>query len=83
MKDVNADFKLATAGWVLGPKGDRAGFDKALSKDCFELSNESVFILFPRANNPSNAGTFKPLQTSMTKSFGKKRLGIIRWMLFI
>jgi len=33
LKNVKAPFKLATAGWVLGPKGDRAGFDRMLPKD--------------------------------------------------
>jgi len=29
---VNAPFKLATCGWVLGPVGDRAAFDKTIPK---------------------------------------------------
>ncbi len=29
---VNAPFKLATCGWVLGPAGDRAAFDKTIPK---------------------------------------------------
>ena len=30
---VQAPFKLATCGWVLGPQQDRAMFDKVLPKD--------------------------------------------------
>ena len=33
MKKVGAPFKLATSGWVLGPKDDRAAFDKLLPKE--------------------------------------------------
>lgn len=33
LKNVEATFGLATAGWVLGPAQDRAGFDKVLPKD--------------------------------------------------
>jgi len=32
LKKVGAPFKLATSGWVLGPKGDRAAFDKMIPK---------------------------------------------------
>jgi len=32
LKNVGAPFKLATSGWVLGPKGDRAAFDKMVPK---------------------------------------------------
>lgn len=32
LKDVDATFSLATCGWVLGPPGDRAAFDKQLPK---------------------------------------------------
>ena len=32
LKNVGAPFKLATSGWVLGPKGDRAAFDKMIPK---------------------------------------------------
>ena len=32
-KKVGAPFQLATAGWVLGPKDDRAAFDKYLPKE--------------------------------------------------
>jgi hypothetical protein len=32
-KEVGAPFKLATCGWVLGPKHDRAVFDADLPKD--------------------------------------------------
>jgi hypothetical protein len=33
LKDVNATFKLATSGWVLGPVGNRAAFDVVIPKD--------------------------------------------------
>ena len=33
LKNVNAPFAMATAGWVVGPQGDRAGFDSQLPKD--------------------------------------------------
>jgi hypothetical protein len=33
MKNVNGPFSLATCGWVLGPKQDRAMFDRILPKD--------------------------------------------------
>ena len=33
MKNVQAPFQLATAGWVLGPAHDRAAFDDDLPKD--------------------------------------------------
>jgi len=33
LKNVNAPFKLVTAGWVLGPAHDRAAFDNDLPKD--------------------------------------------------
>lgn len=33
LKNVQAPFQLATAGWVLGPKDDRAAFDKLLPKE--------------------------------------------------
>ena len=33
LKNVKAPFKLATAGWVLGPAHDRAAFDRDLPKD--------------------------------------------------
>jgi hypothetical protein len=32
-KKVNAPFKLATCGWVLGPQDDRAAFDRELPKE--------------------------------------------------
>lgn len=32
-KSVNAPFKLATCGWVLGPQDDRAAFDRELPRD--------------------------------------------------
>lgn len=32
-KNVDAPFRLATCGWVLGPQQDRAMFDKILPKD--------------------------------------------------
>jgi len=32
-KNVGADFRLATCGWVLGPVKDRTMFDKAMPKD--------------------------------------------------
>jgi len=32
LKKVGSPFKLATSGWVLGPKGDRAAFDKMVPK---------------------------------------------------
>lgn len=32
-QQVNAPFKLATCGWVLGPQSDRSLFDKVLPKD--------------------------------------------------
>ena len=32
LKNVGSPFKLATSGWVLGPKGDRAAFDKMVPK---------------------------------------------------
>lgn len=32
-KAVNASFKLGTSGWTLGPKEDRAWFDKVLPRD--------------------------------------------------
>lgn len=32
LKRVGAPFKLATSGWVLGPKGDRAAFDKMIPR---------------------------------------------------
>ena len=32
-KRVKAPFRLATCGWVLGPQGDRAMFDRVLPKD--------------------------------------------------
>ncbi len=32
-KKVKAPFQLATCGWVLGPQGDRAMFDRVLPKD--------------------------------------------------
>jgi hypothetical protein len=32
-KNVQAQFRLATCGWVLGPQQDRALFDKVLPKD--------------------------------------------------
>jgi len=32
LKKIGAPFKLATSGWVLGPKGDRAAFDKRIPK---------------------------------------------------
>jgi len=32
-KEVNATFKLATCGWVLGPPTDRKQFDKSLPKE--------------------------------------------------
>lgn len=32
-REVNAPFRLATCGWVLGPSQDRALFDKVLPKD--------------------------------------------------
>jgi hypothetical protein len=32
-RDVNAPFRLATCGWVLGPQQDRALFDKMLPKE--------------------------------------------------
>ena len=31
-KNVNAPFRIATAGWVLGPHDDRAAFDRLLPK---------------------------------------------------
>lgn len=33
MKDVKAPFTMATCGWVLGPPGDKAGFDKLFAKE--------------------------------------------------
>jgi len=33
IKNVNAPFELAAAGWVLGPKDDRTAFDKHLPKN--------------------------------------------------
>jgi hypothetical protein len=33
LKNTKASFKLAMAGWVLGPANDRAAFDKELPKD--------------------------------------------------
>jgi hypothetical protein len=33
LKNVNAPFRLATAGWVLGPGHDRAAFDRDLPKE--------------------------------------------------
>jgi hypothetical protein len=33
LKNVNAPFRLATCGWVLGPAHDRAAFDQDLPKD--------------------------------------------------
>lgn len=33
MKNVNSPFSLATCGWVLGPKQDRALFDRILPRD--------------------------------------------------
>ncbi len=33
MKNVKAPFGMATAGWVVGPQGDRAGFDSQLPTD--------------------------------------------------
>ena len=32
MKNVGSPFKLATSGWVLGPKDDRSAFDRAIPK---------------------------------------------------
>ena len=32
LKKVGSPFKLATSGWVLGPKNDRAAFDKMIPK---------------------------------------------------
>jgi len=32
-KEVKAPFQLATCGWVLGPQGDRAMFDRIFPKD--------------------------------------------------
>jgi len=32
-KNVKSPFQLATCGWVLGPQGDRAMFDRVLPKD--------------------------------------------------
>lgn len=33
LKNVHAPFTLATAGWVLGPRDDRAAFDRLLPKE--------------------------------------------------
>ncbi len=33
LKKVDAPFRLATCGWVLGPKDDRAGFDKVVPQE--------------------------------------------------
>jgi len=33
LKGMEAPFKLATSGWVLGPQADRAAFDAVLPKD--------------------------------------------------
>jgi len=33
LKKVDAPFRLATSGWVLGPKDDRAGFDKVIPQE--------------------------------------------------
>lgn len=33
LKKVDAPFRLATSGWVLGPKDDRAGFDKVIPEE--------------------------------------------------
>ncbi len=33
LKKVGSPFKLATSGWVLGPKGDRAAFDRMVPKE--------------------------------------------------
>ena len=33
LKGLQAPFRLATAGWVLGPKDDRAAFDRLLPKE--------------------------------------------------
>jgi hypothetical protein len=42
-KAVNAPFKLATCGWVLGPPKDRAQFDRVLPKEMpFSCINRQV-----------------------------------------
>ncbi len=43
LKSVNAPFTLATCGWVLGPPGARAQFDRILPKDMsFSCINREV-----------------------------------------
>jgi hypothetical protein len=42
-KNLNAPFKFATSGWVLGPQQDRTMFDKLLPKDIpFSCINRKV-----------------------------------------
>ena len=55
LKKVDAPFRLATCGWVLGPKDDRAGFDKlvpdkiALSAISRHLGEDPIDPAFGRA----------------------------------